>query len=373
LGFRPFFLLGALAAVILMVLWLAVLEGRIAPPAIDPVTWHAHEMVYGFAVAFVAGFILTASQNWTGLRGVHGRPLQVLTALWLLGRIAMWTYPQPRWIAALIDLAPLPLLAWLLRPYLGQPAQRRNRVLFFYLALLFAGNVIVHADLLGGWPGAARDGLWIGVYGVVFILVLIGGRVIPSFARNAVPGAPIRVRPWVEWLSHGSVAALALTVFLPPQHWLPRAAALAAAVIHGVRWAGWFAWPVLRRPILAILFVGYAWLAVGFALLGILPGIGQPPAVALHAFTVGGIGVVVYGMITRIALGHTGRPIGAGPLVLMGYGAMNLAALVRVAGPLLGGAIYSQSLILAGALWTLAFLLLLIHYTPILLRPRAVG
>jgi uncharacterized protein involved in response to NO len=271
-----------------------------------------------------------------------------------------------------VDLALLPLLAVLLWPYLGQAAQRRNQVFYAYFALLLAGNALVHADLLGWWPGAARNGLWLGAYAVVLILVLVGGRVIPGFSGNVVRGARIRVRPWVERLSHASVVALAATAFLPPEGWLPRTVALAAAAIHAARWAGWFVWPVLRRPILWILFLGYGWLVVGFALLGILPALGQPPSAALHAFTVGGIGVLIYGMVSRIALGHTGRPIEAAPLVVAGYGIMNLAAVLRVGGPLWGTALYAHALLLAGLLWCLAFVLLLVRYTPILLKPRSV-
>jgi uncharacterized protein involved in response to NO len=371
LGFRPFFLSGALASAVLMALWLGAAFGVTPLPRIDPVLWHGHEMLYGFGLAVIAGFVLTASQNWTGVRGVRGRPLQALVGLWLLGRLAMWFYPEPRIVAALVDLAAVPWLAWLLVPYLARRSQRRNQVFFAYFALLASGNALVHAELLGWLPGAGRQGLWVAVYTFLLLLVLLGGRVIPFFSRNVLPGAAIRVRPWVERLCHLTAAAMLATVWSPSPVFTSSVAG-AAALAHGARWAGWFAPGVWRRPILWVLHLGYAWLVAGFALTAAAPWLGIPATQVLHAFTAGAIGVLAYGMMTRIALGHTGRPIQPAPAVTAGYVLVNLAAALRVVWPILDPARYALSLQASGTLWVLAFALFLWDYTPILLRPRSV-
>jgi uncharacterized protein involved in response to NO len=375
LGFRPFFLLASVVGAVAIGHWVAVQTGQLAAPrSLPPAIWHGHEMIQGFAVAVIAGFVLTASQNWTGIRGVNGPRLQALAGLWLLGRVLLWTLPGPSLLAALADLAFLPLLAWALAPYLVPPAQRRNRVFLGFFALLFLGNLLLHLDALGVWPGMARAGLRLSVYAVLLVIVLIGGRVIPFFSRNLIPGGGIVVRPRVEALAHLTALALLPTAFLPEDSPLAVAVGLAAAVAHGARWAGWFTRPVLRTPILWVLYAGYLWIVVGFLLTGLRPWLGMQSMgyslATLHAFTVGGIGVTTFGMMTRIALGHTGRPIRAARAIVSGYALVNLAALARVVPPLLDPAWHTPSVVAAGALWVAAFLLLALRFAPILLQPR---
>lgn len=368
LGFRPFFLLGALAGTGLLGLWLYVLAGH--PLARIGPGWHAHEMLFGFAAAVLAGFLLTATQNWTGIRGVHGSRLMLLSGLWAAGRLAMLA-PWPM-LAAGLDLLFLPALLLSLWPYLSAAKQKRNRVFLLLFALQIGGNLLYHLESLA-MAGTGRQGLYLALHVYLLMIIVIGGRVIPAFTRNAISEARLRSWPWLERGGLLLAGSWLLADLIWPASGVTRWLALALAAAQGLRWLGWFPWQTRRNPLLWILPLGYAWLILGFLLSGLPAPFAPPVSVATHAFTTGAIGVMMYGMLTRVGLGHTGRSLAASKRMIAGYVLVNLAATIRVGVPWLLPAWTLPGLLWAGLLWSLAFGLYLWEYAPFLLAPRPDG
>ena len=369
LGFRPFFLLAGCAGALLLGLWLYVFAGHTLT-TITPL-WHAHEMLYGFGTAVVAGFLLTSTQSWSGQRGVHGPRLMTLAGLWLAGRLVLLG-PWP-WLAAAVDLLFLPVLLMMLWPYLSAASQKRNRVFLVLFGLQMLGNALYHLELLGVGPALARSGIYLAMHVFLLMIMVIAGRVIPVFTRNAVPGARLESWPWLEKASFALAAAWLLAELIWPQAEAARWLALAVAASQALRLFGWHPWQTRRNPMLWILPLGYAWLVLGFLLRGLPAAIAPPLSVATHAFTTGTMGVMIYGMMTRVSLGHTGRVIKASRRMLAGYALINLAALLRVFVPWLLPAGYRHGLLCAGLLWIIAFGLYVWECAPMLLAPRPDG
>ncbi|WJW75451.1 NnrS family protein [Thiohalobacter sp. IOR34] len=374
LGFRPFFLVGGLAALVLLGLWLAV-WGNLLPASgyYGAIGWHAHEMLFGYTAAVVAGFLLTAVRNWTGIGTPTGLPLGLLVLLWLLGRLLPFLAPAQGVLIAVVDLAFLPALALALaRPLFGAEA-RHNRIMLLFLAGMILANVYIHLDALGWVEGLARQGQQLMLFMVLFLLMTIGGRVLPFFTEAAIPGAEAARRPAVEKATVGLALALVLAQAGYPEPRLIGVIATLLGLVQLVRLWGWFDRRALGIPVLWVLHSGYLWLGVGFLLLG-AAGFGRfAPNLALHALTVGAIGVFTLGMMARVSLGHTGRMMQTAPAVNLGFVLLNLAALLRVFGPLLVSESYNLWVNLAGGLWLLAFALFVWVYTPILLRARVDG
>jgi uncharacterized protein involved in response to NO len=373
LGFRPFFLAAGVYAVLMMGLWLGVLQGGLKTGDLSPAIWHGHEMLFGFAVAVIAGFLLTAAQNWTGIRTPSGPPLAALFLLWLAGRLSFLIPGLPAGWVALVDLAFLPVLALTLAWPIIKAKQLSNAPFPILLLALAAANALVHLDGLGWASGTARPGLHLAAYVIVTIIVMMGGRVIPSFTDNKLGTRARRWKTIERLVPVATLGALIAALLAPDSHVTAWLAAIAAGV-HFTRLAGWYTSKVWSEPLLWILHLGYAWIALGFALLA-LSAAGMPPAAgsALHAFTAGGIGALTLGMMARVSLGHTGRMLKPAPLMTLAFVAVNLAALIRVALPLIFPTLYMQGLVASGLLWMAAFGLFAALYTPILLRPRVDG
>jgi uncharacterized protein involved in response to NO len=375
-GFRPFFLLAALWAALAIPLWLALFAGEPAvPTALAPAVWHAHEMVFGFAAATVAGFLLTAIPNWTGRLPLQGAPLAALALLWAAGRLGvLLSATVGPLAAAVLDLAfPVAFLAAIARE-IAAGRNWRNLPMVGALTLLLVGNLLVHLDALGVAATAAL-GNRLGIATLVMLITFIGGRIVPSFTRNwLVRERPASAAP--AHFDHFDRAALALTA-LALALWVaaPEARAAAAAELAAgaalalrlLRWRGHRAW---REPLVWSLHLGYSWLALGFLLLG-ADGVAPflPATTALHALTVGAIGTMTLAVMTRASLGHTGRPLVAGRGTTAIYLLVTLAALLRLAAPL-AGASALLLLDLAGAAWSGAFGLFVLLYAGPLALPR---
>lgn len=375
LGFRPFFLFGILWSFAVMLIWILFLSGHWKHiPYFDQVTWHAHEMIYGFVAAIIAGFLLTASQNWTGIRGVHGLKLQFIFSLWVLGRIWPFVLPEPRWLYALIDLSFFPVLAIYMLPYLGQKKQRRNQGFFVFFVLLFLGNLILHGNVLSDDALLqSRQALLLSVDTILLIIVLIAGRVIPFFTSRAVPGAKLTNRVWLNHLSILITALFLISEFFFGSALVTSLIAFLAAVIHFVRWMGWRFWQSVSVPILWILYFGYFWIIIGFAFKGLEAFLPIIPTIPTHAFTIGAMGVLIYGMVSRVSLGHTGRKIEAFPLIVLGYWLINLSVASRLFLPFLFPQYYSESIQISGWLWFAAYVILFLKFYKILILPRPDG
>ena len=373
LGFRPFFLSAGIYAVLMMVLWLLVLRGGLSVGGLSPFVWHGHEMLFGFAVAVIAGFLLTAAQNWTGIPMPSGRPLAALFVLWLAGRASFLIPGLPPVLVAAIDVAFLPVLAIALALPVLKARQLHNTPFPLMLLVLAAANALVHAGSLGWIDAGGSLGLHLAAYVIVAMMTVMGGRVIPSFTDNKLR---TRARRWkaIEILVPASTIAALIAALVAPVSLVTALLAALAAVAHAVRLAGWYTSKYWSVPLLWILHLGYAWIPVGFALLALsASGLGAAAGSALHAFTAGGIGVLTLGMMARVSLGHSGRMLEPAPLMTWAFVAVNLAALIRVAQPLVFPGLYASGMVIAGVLWIAAFGLFAAIYTPILLRPRVDG
>lgn len=374
LGFRPFYLLASLYAALVVPFFLGWYAG--AWPGntrLDVVAFHAHEMLFGYVAAVAAGFLLTAVRNWTGRPTAAGWSLAALAALWLAGRIATCVGAlMPGWLAAAVDLAFLPVVALVLWVPLVRSRSRRNLAIPAVLLGLAAADLVLQLQALG-LSGAGRTRAIMGALDLVMVLmVVIGGRVIPAFTRNALPAADIASNRWAESLALPCVlAVLALDAAgIAPA--LLAWVALVAALVHAARMSRWGGFAARGVPILWILHLGYAWIVVylGLRALSIwFPGTVMP-VLAIHALTVGAIGSLTLAMMSRSALGHTGRPLEAGSGLVAAYVLVNLAAVLRVFVPMLMPQRYLEILLVSGGLWSAAFLLFGLGFWPVLTRPR---
>ena len=372
LGFRPFFLAAGLFAVVLLGLWLAILQGGFAIGPLAPAVWHGHEMLFGFTVAVIAGFLLTAAQNWTGIRTPSGAPLAALFLLWLAGRLGFLVPGLPPGLVGLVDLAFLPVLALVLASPIIQANQLKNYPFPVMLLMLAVANALVHLEALG-WTATASLGLHLATYVVVAMMAVMGGRVVPSFTDNKLGTRARRWKTLEILVPVVTLGALAAALIVPYAMVTVLLAAIAAAV-HAIRLAGWYTNKFWSVPLLWILHLGYAWIVLGFVLLALsAAGVTAAADSALHAFTAGGIGVLTLGMMARVSLGHTGRLLEAPPVMRYAFVAANLAALVRVALPLFFPTAYAQGMTVSGLFWVAAFGLFVVVYAPMLLRPRVDG
>lgn len=374
LSFRPFFLFGALFSLLAIALWMGYLfwELRYSGP-LDPVVWHSHEMIYGFAGAVIAGFVLTAVQNWSGKPGVRGTKLQLLFIVWATARILLVTYPEPSLLVSGIDLVFFPLLASYLAPYLRDRELKTERIFLAYFFLFFMGNLLVHLDSLGIYQGYAVPGIRLGLHAVILVIIFMGGRVIPFFTESSIAKSQPKIFPKIEILSHVSAWAFLISQFIDSSSKVTAGIAFFAALIHTIRLQGWYVRRLRKVPIIWVLHLAYFWIVIGLFLSG-LASLGMVQfTLAIHAFTVGAIGSIIYGMITRVSLGHTGRKLKPSLMTVLGYVLINLAAAIRVVGPMIGPTYYKSSITMAGGFWIAAFALFVIEYAPILISPRVDG
>jgi uncharacterized protein involved in response to NO len=374
LGFRPFYLGGALFALAGIVVWLFALHGQGRAGGSGPlsgVVWHVHEMLFGFVAAIVVGFLLTAVRAWTSRPTPTGAPLGALWLLWAAGRVLVWTGPEP--LAAVVDVAFLPIVAAVLLRVLVAAKNRHNIFLPVALALFGALNALFHWY---AWEGRADLALRVAyaATGLVIMFVsVITGRVVPRFTMYAIRGFSVKRWAFIDaWAGFAPLITLSVDAAGAPAAAVIACAA-ATALIHAVRIAGWRSWRVGPRPILWVLHVACVWIPVGFALLACSAAGLLPHSLAIHALTVGAMGGAIIAMITRTALGHTGRMLIAGPVEIASYGLLIVAALARVFGPLVWPDATVIWIDVAGAAWCVAFAIYLLRYAPYLLSPRIDG
>jgi len=376
--FRAFFVSVAVYAIVLMLGWIGVLtaEWGIAGPV--PTLWHAHEIVVGVVGAAVAGFLLTAIANWTGIRALHGGPLVALWLTWLAGRAVFWlgepfAAGAAGAVAAVIDLLfPMALLL-AAGQVLIKAGNRRNYIMLIVLALFAVADVLMH---LG--PGAGFVGAHLAVDVIVVLMVIVAGRITPAFTRNWLlqqgrDGSNVRQRPRLDLATIVITALVALVALIPRADMIVAALALLAALLNAWRLSGWAGWLTLRNPLLWVLHLGYAWIVIALLLRGLGPLLDAVPAKAwVHAAGVGAMGTLMIGVMSRVALGHTGRTLAlpaTGGWMLLAISAAALARTATAMGWLHG----SWALSLAAALWIGAFGWYLVLYLNILTTPRADG
>jgi uncharacterized protein involved in response to NO len=372
LGFRPFYLLAALFAALAVPLWLAQFAGLLPPPAAYPaLLWHAHEMSFGFVLAVIVGFLLTAARAWTGLPTPTGRHLAGLAALWVVARLFNYFGPSPAAMLADAAFLILPMIA--LGLVLVKARSYRNLFVLVILTAFLVANTLFHLAVAGRVPFAPITAVHFFVFTVIMLIGVIGGRVIPSFTANALRGVRQYRSRWIDVLALAGTGIALLLVLVGAPVVPTVTACLAAAALQAARLAGWNPWAARRQALLWILHVSYAWVPIGLVLLACGVAGKLPMSAGVHALTLGAIGGLIIGMITRTALGHTARPLKAGRIEVAAYLLVQSAVLVRLAPILFPGLPYLPWTTVAASAWSLAFALYFAKYAPMLFAPRLDG
>ncbi|MNQ11313.1 NnrS protein [compost metagenome] len=376
LAFRPLFLAGVCLALLAIPLWLIALKGAVGDwqPAGGWLAWHRHELLFGFGLAIIAGFLLTAVQTWTGQPGLSGKPLAALALLWLAARVA-WLVNLPWPLVALLELAFPLVVAGLMGRSLWRVRQQRNYPIVVVLLLLAAADGLSVYGLAQGHEGWQRQGVLTGIWLVAAMMGLIGGRVIPFFTQRGL-GRIEAVAPWA-WLDRLLLAGAALVALLyaagpalSANLWIGLLFA-ALTVGHLVRLVRWHDRGLWRVPLLWSLHLAYGWLALaclGMALWHF--GVALNPSLAVHCLTIGAMAGLILAMIARVSLGHTGRALEPPSGMTLAFILLNLACFSRVVLVLV---LPVAALWLAGLCWALAFALYAWRYGPMLLRARVDG
>jgi uncharacterized protein involved in response to NO len=378
-GFRPFFFVAAIWSIGALAIWIAMLAtGRALPSIFDPLSWHIHEMLFGFGLAAAAGFLLTAVPNWTKRPAVSGKLLASLVGLWLIGRLACaFSVFMPAWLGSVLDLAfPVALIAILAREIIAS-RNWRNLVMLAPLAVLAAADLLMHIEASGGNVPAGL-GWRLGFSAMIVLMAVVGGRLIPTFTGNWLAKRDIALPAQVQqhaWLAPASIAALSVGLLgwaaLPDSHAFG-AVLLIGGVLNISKLARWRGLATGSEPLLFILHVAYLWVVVGVFLLGLASFGVVPQSAAIHALTAGAMGTMILAVMTRVARGHSGQSLTADTITRWIYGLVTLAAVFRViaafaaSGP--GLLLYA-----AAILWIAAYAVFLFAYSPTLLMKRRVG
>jgi uncharacterized protein involved in response to NO len=371
LGFRPFYLLASSFAALSVGLWALQFAGLLGTPYLRGPAWHAHEMLFGFTLAVVVGFLFTAGRNWSNRATPTGLPLAALALLWVAGRVLVLT--PFGWAAAITNTA-FPLAAAIALAVAFLPSRNRRNYFFIGLLLLMsAASLSFHLAQLGVARMPDRLGIREALDLLLFIMVVMGGRVIPMFTDNTLAGARLARHPLLDRLSLGSVLVLLAADAFELQGMAAAILLAAAALAHGLRWASWKPWRTLRHPLLWILHAAYLWIPLHLVLRCLAQFGWVQSSVAAHALTAGAAGGLIIGMMTRTARGHTGRPLRASATDVACYALILAAALVRVAVPL-GMPEATVAAVLGSALlWSAGFGLYAITYWSVLTRARVDG
>jgi uncharacterized protein involved in response to NO len=369
-GFRLFFLLGALYSIISLLIWGGFYAGLVTPPLfmVDPVSWHAHEMIYGFTMAIVAGFLLTAVANWTDSTPVRGFHLLGLGLLWLTGRVVMnFDLGFPEVVILIFEGAFILTLAFSLSIPLFKTWDKRNFVFLVLLTILFACDMLFLIT-------KERTSLYVAVIIIVAMISLIGGRIIPAFTVDALQqrGEEVHETPQgrLDVLAILSLLLIILVlVFFNQEEAILAGAAFLSAIIHALRLRRYHTHRILDDPMVWILHVGYSWVILGLFLLCISALGFVHFSIALHAFTAGGIGSMTLGMMCRVTLGHTGRSKVATNLTKLSFYLLQCAIFIRVFGLLIAPDYSIEWIISSSTLWILSFALYILIYAPMLWKP----
>lgn len=377
--FRPFFLLTGVYGVITVIAWMSFLFGGLSLPlGWSPVHWHSHEMLFGLIPLAIAGFLLTAVCNWTGAAPLHGKALLALIIIWFAGRVAMWTASWwPVGIAAAVDLLFMPVMAIYMTRVLLRHGNKRNLPIAAILLLLSLANVMMHIGFITSDPQWLRRGELMALGLITLMMIVIGGRIFPLFTINWLRNQGIQIECVKSFAALDRAALIATllliaTDFFIGTPWLTGVMALIAGALNALRLIGWSGWRTAREPLLWILHLGYGWIVVALLLKSAAAFNLAAPTAWQHALGVGAMGTLILGVMTRVALGHTGRTLTLPRFAIAIYVAITLAALARVlaALQLLD---YRVGLLVAATGWSLAFATFTLIYWPILTRPRADG
>lgn len=378
-GFRLFFLLAGLQASGFLALWIAGwLIGLPVLAAGNAVLWHGHALVFGFGSAALAGFLLTAVPSWTGSTPVRGWKLAALGLLWLAARLlALWPVAIESGVYGAADLAFWPTLAALVLPGIIRRNVRRNGFFVVILTAFAACDAIIQLDLAGRIYDWGQPALYAGLGLFVILIGIIGGRIVPAFTTGGLrmAGRPATLLPH-PWLDRAALTAIILAFIAELADVAPHIQAelfLLAAALHGLRFVSWKFWLTWRIPLIWSLHAGYAWLVAGLLLKALAAADHVPEAAAIHALGAGCVGSMVLAVMTRAALGHTGRKLEAPVTARLAYLLVNAGALIRVVAALAPGADAWLLQLIAGIAWSMGFIVFVAGYAGILTGPRIDG
>ncbi len=378
IGFRPFFLIATLFSAILLGLWVFFYATHTPLASFDyyysSITWHAHEMIFGYGMAVVAGFLLTAIRNWTRIQTVSGTGLMLLVVAWILGRVAPFVLNQS-WLIAVVDMLFLPLLAVFVAIPLVKAGNKRNYFMVGMIVLMSVLNLLVHLDKLGVVQNTAAIAYKTAFYIIIALIIAMAGRVFPMFSQNGVPVRYQVVKyPLVEKFALPSYFVFMVSFLFIGLPLLTALTAIIAAALHSIRLKGWYNKQIWQVPLVWVLHVGYLFLIVGLVMTAISQYKPSLYFLALHAFSIGMLGIVTIGMMARVSIGHTGRDLRFPPkLIKPAFLLLVLATLVRVFVPLIVPSAYQLTIIVSGSLWVVAFGLFVLSYAKILISPRVDG
>jgi len=380
LGFRPFFLSGAVFSIVAIVLWLLMYKGAVnLLPLGGGYWWHIHEMIFGFGCAIIAGFLLTAVQNWTGARGAQGSTLLFLFLLWLAGRgVVLFPDFLGEVLTTIIDLSFLPTVAFILAKPIVAVKQYRN-LFFVPLLLLFTfANLEMHLAIYYPDTFTITFAGYAGVILVTFLMSVMAGRVTPMFTANGTKTPKATPLPWLDKATNGSLAVAMLSLLLQPVVGFSETffgvLLIIAGIFQTMRWLRWRPWITLSVPLLWSIHIAIKFIAYGLIVLGVSYLIPEVPTNHIwHLLTVGGMGGLILAMISRVSLGHTGRPLSPPKAMTFAYVFITLAALIRAFGP---WALPEKTMLfidISGTFWLFAFGIFVITYAPMLMSARKDG
>ena len=375
IGFRPFYLLASVFAVAAILFWLAGFNGRLPVGAyLQGVFWHSHEMLFGYIVAVMAGFLFTAVRNWTGLPTPSGVTLGGIVLLWILARVLLVSGPSA--LAVILDVAFLPMIAIAVAIPILRSRNKRNYKIIGLLVAVSLLHFVFHMALGGQLPSwLSRASLFASIDLVVILFALVGGRVIPAFTRNAVAGSDPRHENWLEVIAFGSLLVIVLVTLLGGAFtfaaWVPTSLFIVAAVAHLLRLALWQPQVTLGNPLLWMMPVAYSWLPTALLLRALSTVAVIVPGAWIHALTMGALSSLMMAMMMRSTLGHTGRKLVASQMDILAFLLLQLAALLRVVAG--GTGDYQAVVVLSGVVWVLAFAVFIVRYLPMLVHSRVDG
>jgi uncharacterized protein involved in response to NO len=373
-GFRPFFLLGGAWAVLLVPWWAHTYkQATSGEPGLESISWHSHEMIFGYTMAIIAGFLLTAVENWTDRPTARGPFLAALVGLWTIGRLVGLGGTAAA-IGGLADLVFLPALTVALAIPLFLARSRRNYLLLAILPLLWICDLHLHLWSSGLLPQSYLRTDLVAVDLIVVVLVIITGRIVPLFTRNALADEGVRSNAGLNTAAIISVIVVAMIEIIAPGGWVMAVSAGIAGLLVLGRSVHWGFQKTLGQPILWVLHVGHSWIWLGlFLKAAAAAGAGVQPSIATHALTAGAIGTLTLGMMARVTRGHTGRSLDLSPMMTVSFLAITASALLRVFGPWLRADLTRTAVVSSAGLWSLAFAIYLVGNARFLITPRPDG
>jgi uncharacterized protein involved in response to NO len=374
LGFRPFFMGASVFAIFSIGYWLMFNQGffPLDLNMLSPFQWHAHEMVFGYSLAVIVGFLLTAVKNWTGQQTPHGFPLIVLFSLWLIAR-GLWLYNiNAIFFAAIFDLLFITLsMIAIAKPIIATKKWRQLAILA-KLILLGAANLVFYLSLLGYIDNQIHLTIYAGLYLIIGLILTVGRRIIPLFVESGVNETVTLFN--AKWLDISSLICFLtffITVLFFTNTLIPQLAASLMVIITTIRIVGWYTPGVWKSPLLWSFYIALFFIDLGFLLFALSGPLQLSPFLSTHAFAVGGIGVITMGMMARVSIGHTGRSLKKPPArLLYALILLTLAAIVRVIIPAFTDNAYFVWVNISGILWLLSFTLFCSAFVPIWIKPR---